>query len=219
LKKILVYFLNGLSLFGLLIATPALATLPQDGRPANTQTDTLKTKCMVRMEDFLKWYGEFSLSHEKPDDPFFASIVKETVINGKKIYRIDSAGCKSFIDSYYESGYFTRSWKDRALAALLSADKVLANLATDDGEEVANIPVIMGDPVLGIRTFSDWFDPEADKWQIENFKSINGRRFQVDLVCIYLGHDLEDRWRIDLSVEDGKIQISHISGRVQEQMK
>ena len=188
----------------------------QKGQAAAVHVDSMQVVCYNRVSDFFRWFQGFAKA-DTVDDHILKSGIDSVV-------RIDSMGCRRYIEKFYTSGFFTDEWKEKAIDTLLAADNVLAEKRlTDTGElEDVNLPALESDPALRIEG-ADWFwEGESEyTWRVENFKRKGGNSFSVDLVC-QLKHPMTDiksddfRWTVEIALDGGALKINQIPKWVRE---
>lgn len=190
----------------------------QGGKSKILQSDSMETQCLNRMQNFIKWYKTHFLAHVQLRDTSI-SILKEIRMHGKDVLRIDTLGCEEYVDSYYKSGYFTDSWRERNLKRLLATDKILAKRLVNDWGELYDIKVLNGDPVLGYQTCQDCYDTTFTKWEVRNCRPQGKEAFSIDLISRFASSGNENRWTFRIILEGGQLKIDSISTSIREEHK
>jgi hypothetical protein len=168
------------------------------------QPDSMESRCLNRVNEFLKWYPEFSMK-----DDGVRHVLKHV---SKQVLRIDTLGAIMEVERYYQSGFLTQTWKVRAIKDVLAADATLAQLKTDDEAYMEDrVPFgVIGDPVLGLGYHEGWFEGKDYKWEVNGFKKLKEGIFSVNLF-LHDENDQVNKWILHLVIVDGQLKISWVS--------
>ena len=179
----------------------------QEKPQSTTPSNSIETQCINRINEFLQWYTIFSVAND--------SVRKVLKLVPSHIKRIDTLGAAQKVNRYYQSGFFTRSWKRRVLEDILAFDKVLSQIKTDDNlhiEFATDYPPhgVLGDPALGLVDHQKMFGSNLYKWVVNGFKIKKGGEYEINLF-FDSGWGLVHKWIIQILIENGKPKINSVS--------
>ncbi len=142
------------------------------------QYDTLSVKsdCKTTITKIFIWYKQFD-AHKND-----YKITRSENVGGKNYLRVDTVGCRKYLNQFKKTGYFTTTYLQRKWSELTKADSIL--FVSKETEYPINInltEILSSDPLLFQQDYFEYLN-QLNELKYGGFQIINNNQFTLEVI-------------------------------------